>query len=230
MLCGFVFVNLDLDANPMAEVYRGLEAEILLLAPSAPKLARSHVQDFVLAANWKNSVENYSECYHCPNRHPSLVAGALDITKYKIEIRHGYHRHVTTDVGERQGYPMHKDDAGTPQEFGSWLLWPNLVFEVYPGGNLTVLHHVADGPERTIQQTEWYFPNETPSQGEREVIDFVNVVRKEDIPICESVQRGLHSLGYQQGRFIVDNERTYVSEHAVHDFQLNVARALYESP
>jgi choline monooxygenase len=85
-------------------------------------------------------------------------------------------------------------------------------------------------PERTIQETEWYFPNETSSQNEREVMAFVNVLREEDILICESVQRGLHSLGHQQGRFIVEGERTYVSEHAVQDFQLNVAPALHESP
>ena len=57
-------------------------------------------------------------------------------------------------------------------------------------------------------------------------IDFVHVVRLEDIPICESVQRGLHSKGYAQGRLIVDEDRTYVSGHAVHDFQRQVAMAL----
>ncbi len=101
-----------------------------------------------------------------------------------------------------------------------------MVFEVYPGGNLTVFHHVPDGPEKTQQETEWYFADKTPTAEEQEVIHFVNIVREEDIPICESVQRGLHSQGYQQGRFIVDRDRTYVSEHAVHDFQLNVIRAL----
>ncbi len=225
-LCGFVFVNLDPDAKPMIEIYQGLEEEVLALAPNASKLVRSHVQNFSLAANWKNSMENYSECYHCPNRHPSLVNGALDITKYKIEVHPGYHRHVTTDVGERQGYTMKKDNTGSYHEFGSWLVWPNMVFEVYPGGNLTVFHHIPAGPEHTIQETEWYFTNDTPSTEEREVINFVNVVREEDIPICESVQRGLHSQGYTQGRFIVDANRTDVSEHAVHDFQLRVVRAL----
>jgi choline monooxygenase len=46
--------------------------------------------------------------------------------------------------------------------------------------------------------------------------------------MCESVQRGLHSLGYRQGRFVVDAGRTEISEHAVHDFQMKVLRALGE--
>ena len=48
------------------------------------------------------------------------------------------------------------------------------------------------------------------------------------IPICESVQSGLHSLGYRGGRFIVDEARSEISEHAVHDFQTKVLRALGE--
>ena len=58
------------------------------------------------------------------------------------------------------------------------------------------------------------------------MVDFMHVVRQEDIPICESVQRGLHSMGYSQGRFMVDAARSAFSEHAVHDFQLKIARAL----
>jgi phenylpropionate dioxygenase-like ring-hydroxylating dioxygenase large terminal subunit len=224
-ICGFIFVNLDAEASSMEQTYPGLEADILALAPEAANLKQAHLQNFRLAANWKNSVENYSECYHCPNRHPSLVESALDINRYKINIHHNYHRHVTSDVGGNQGYsidPQHQSG----DNFGSWLLWPNMVFEVYPGGNLTVFNHVPDGPESCVQETEWYFPNESPNAKEREVIDFVNAVREENIPICESVQRGLHSHGYQQGKFIVDPDRSYVSEHAVHDFQHRVLKAI----
>ncbi len=225
-LCGFVFFNLDMDAPSMRACYPGLEEEILALAPNAPSLSRAHTQSFVLQANWKNSMENYSECYHCPNRHPSLTNGALDIGQYKIKIRDGYHRHITTDVGEQQGYTLQQGHGDGHHEFGSWLVWPNMVFEVYPGGNLTAFYHCPAGPEKTIQETEWYFRGTVPTVQEREVIDFVNIVREEDIPICESVQKGLHSKGYRQGKFVVDDERSYASEHAVHDFQRRVIRAL----
>ena len=57
-------------------------------------------------------------------------------------------------------------------------------------------------------------------------MDFVDVVREEDVPLCETVQRGLHSLGYTQGRLIANPDRSYFSEHAVHDFQRKVLNAL----
>ena len=108
----------------------------------------------------------------------------------------------------------------------AFAVWPNWVLECYPGGYMTVFHHVPTGPEETEQQCEWYFPTAEPTQDQKDVIAFVDVVRQEDVPICESVQRGLHSLGYTQGRIMATPEQKYFSEHAVHDFQKKVIDAL----
>ena len=224
-MASFVFVNLEPNCAPMAEVYPGLEADILALSQTPEKLKRANTHDYPLAANWKNSVENYSECYHCPNRHPSLVGQALELSTYRIVTHTNWHRHHTRSKGDAQGYTLN-DNSETDHEFGSWLVWPNLSIEVYPGGNLTIFHHIPEGPEATRQTTEWYFGSDTPTAEEQAVIDFVHIVREEDIPICENVQRGLHSLGYTHGKLVVDPERTDLSEHAVHDFQRMVARAL----
>ncbi|MYD75373.1 MAG: hypothetical protein F4244_01885 [Gammaproteobacteria bacterium] len=53
-----------------------------------------------------------------------------------------------------------------------------------------------------------------------------DVLQPEDIALCESVQRGLRSKGYNQGRFIIDRDLTELSEHAVHHFQTLVMRAV----
>ena len=53
-----------------------------------------------------------------------------------------------------------------------------------------------------------------------------DVLQPEDIGLCESVQKGLKSSGYNQGRFVVDEGLTELSEHAVHHFQSLVADAL----
>ena len=46
-----------------------------------------------------------------------------------------------------------------------------------------------------------------------------DVLQPEDVRLCESVTRGLQSKGYNQGRFVIDPERSELSEHAVHHFQ-----------
>ena len=130
--------------------------------------------------------------------------GALDYPSYRIVTHEHHHTHRSRDKGDAQGYSSSTFTAAKTTEFGSWLLWPNWCLKVYPGGNLTVFHHVPIEPEKTIQRVEWYFPNSTLSKEEQEVVDFVHTVRLEDIPICESVQAGLHSLGYRQGRFVVN--------------------------
>ncbi|MDZ4737197.1 MAG: aromatic ring-hydroxylating dioxygenase subunit alpha [Rhodospirillaceae bacterium] len=225
---GFLFVNLDGAAAPFETVSGPLAAEIASFSPHAASLKCAHRDEYPLKANWKNSVENYSECYHCPNQHQTLVNGALDIDSYRVVTFEHHHSHSSRDKGASTGYSTRTEGSNRPGEFASWLLWPNWSIESYPGGNLTVFHHVPLGPEESVQRCEWYFPYETPSAADREVIDFVHEVRREDIPICESVQKGLHSLGYRQGRFVVDADRSDISEHAVHDFQMKVLTALGE--
>ena len=223
---GFLFVNLD-GAAPDFEIVAGdLAAEVGAFSPQAADLKCAYHNEYPLKANWKNSVENYSECFHCPISHRTLVEGALDYPSYRITTHRYHHTHRSRDKGEAQGYSSQTGLAAKQQEFGSWLLWPNWCLEVYPGGNLTVFHHVPISPEQTEQRVEWYFPQADLSASEQEVVDFVHTVRLEDIPICESVQAGLHSLGYRQGRFIVDSERSEISEHAVHDFQAKLLDAL----
>lgn len=226
LFCGFVFVNLDAAAEPLMNGLEAFAGEVRSLSPDIDSLELADRREIPVAANWKNSVENYSECYHCPNQHPTLANGSLDMDSYQITVHEKYHSHASRGVGEATQYARPLGSNGDTREFGSWMLWPNWCLEVYPGGYLNVFHHLPVGPERTVQICEWYFPNSTPTEAQREVIDFVNVVRDEDIPLVESVQRGLHSRGYSQGRLIANRDRAYYSEHAVHDFQKKVLHAL----
>ena len=223
--CGFWFINLNDQADSLVDGLDELEREIRELSPDMDNLKRASYREIRLAANWKNSVENYSECYHCPNQHPGLAQGSLDMESYRITTHEKYHSHASGGVGGNTAYARSFDnDPG--REFGSWLLWPNFVIEVYPGGYLNVFHHLPVGLEETLQICEWYFPNETPTEEQQQVIEFVDQVRNEDIPLCETVQKGLHSAGYTQGRFVANRDRSWFSEHGVHDFQKKVLQAL----
>ena len=48
----------------------------------------------------------------------------------------------------------------------------------------------------------------------------------EDTALCESVQRGLKSKGYDQGPLIVDPSRSGRGEHALHHFHRLVQHAM----
>ena len=59
---------------------------------------------------------------------------------------------------------------------------------------------------------------------ERRYLNEVLIV--EDQNLCESVQRGLRSRSYNQGRFIYAPDERGISEHAVHHFHRLVHEAL----
>ena len=166
--CGFVFVNLNENAEPLMEGLEELEWEIRELSPKLDSLKRASYREIHLDANWKNSMENYSECYHCPNQHPSLSNGSLDLGSYQITAFEKFHSHASHGVGEKTAYEREVIKSGE-REFGSWMLWPNFVLEVYPGGYLNVFHHLPNGVEKTVQICEWYFPNEIPNEEQQHV-------------------------------------------------------------
>ena len=225
VLCGLVFVNLTPTAAPLATQLEGLEAQLRSFLPKPESLYHSYSHGYELQANWKVSVENYSECYHCPGCHPSLSRQTLDLSSYRIDMHPGFHAHLSTDQGAQQGYALNTT-APRANEFGAWYVWPNLCIEVYPGGYMNLLHHVPLGPQRCEQRVQWFTQGPHPDPQEQAVIDFVAVVREEDLPLCESVQKGLHSHGYSGGRLVVDAARSGFSEHAVHDIQRRVVEAL----
>ncbi len=86
---------------------------------------------------------------------------------------------------------------------------------------------MPSGPESSHQLISFYGHNEKLTDIENQVMDyFGDVLGPEDVTLVENVQKGLHSLGYHQGRFIIDKARSATAEHAVHHFHALVLNAL----
>jgi choline monooxygenase len=227
VFCNFVFVNLDPEAPSLASQAPGLEAELRSYCPELEKLTFAHRLTYEVEANWKNVVDNYLECYHCTPAHPAFV-DLVDIKSYRSVTHRIYSSH-TSQGGRADNKAYSFDEAGaTQQGFAGWWLWPNLTVNTFPGcGNIMVMHVMPSGSETTLEHFDFYFLESTPNEEEMAAIRYIDeVLQVEDIGLVESVQRGLHSRGYDQGRFIVDKDRTEMSEHAVHHFHALVLEAL----
>ena len=107
-------------------------------------------------------------------------------------------------------------------------LWPTLAFAQFPGTDgIATFTFMPTAPEVTHQVFAYHGAGDALSGTEEKSLDyFQDVLGPEDVSLVEDVQQGLHSLGYHQGRFMVDETRSAISEHAVHHFQNLVARAL----
>ena len=74
---------------------------------------------------------------------------------------------------------------------------------------------IPQGLEKTAVIFDFYFPDvsETSRERNRASIDVGQRIQDEDVSICKSVQRGLHSRAYQAGRLSVRRE---AGEHLFH--------------
>ena len=222
---GFVFVNLDPAASPLHAEAGSLADDIKGYCADVPGLKFAHRQTYEIKANWKNVVDNFLECYHCSVAHPAFV-DLVDIKNYHTKTYGLYSSHISPPGrSDNAAYAIPDGPAGN---FAAWWLWPNVTLNVFPGSaNITVLHIQPTGPETTLEHFDFFFADETPSEGERQAIDYIDkVLQPEDIGLVESVQRGLHSRGYNQGRLMVDMDRSYNSEHGLHHFHGLVLKQL----
>ena len=69
-LCGLIFVNLDVHAEPLAEQVRGLPER--LERYGIDRLEPSGEWHNTQPSNWKIVIDNYNEGYHVPIAHPGL--------------------------------------------------------------------------------------------------------------------------------------------------------------
>jgi carnitine monooxygenase subunit len=221
-----VFYNLDPEAEPLAAQAGGLLAELEAHIPGLAGMKRVTAGSSVLNANWKVGVDNYLECYHCAPAHPAF-ADLVDLASYRSVCNGIYSSHIGSKV-RPQNKAFTFDPAAPVQMSAFWWLWPMATINVMPGDPAVGLFWWNPlSPARSEQIHIVYSPDgkRTP-QMERVSAYSGEILSVEDNDICESVQRGLASRGYRQGRFIVDPGRTAISEHAVHHFHGLLAEAL----
>ncbi len=225
--CGLVFVNLDADAVSLKQQSGNLEDEIRHYCPRVDEMVFAQRDTYDVACNWKTIVDNFLECYHCHVAHKDFV-DLVDMNSYRTKTHGIYSGQISSAVrsADNAAFTVKKGDV----DFGyaGWYLWPNLTIWAYPGeANLSVLQMTPAGTERTIEFQDWFLPGTTPSEQQKAAMDYQKeVLQPEDIGLCESVQRGLRSNGYNQGRFMVDEAMSELSEHAVHHFQRLVMQAM----
>ncbi len=227
VFCGMVMINLDPDAKPFAEQYDGLEDEIKQYMPSVDSLEFARRDTFDIACNWKVLVDNFLECYHCAPAHKDFV-DLVDMNSYRTITHKLYSSQCAAAPRTTNAKAFSFEPGDVDFGYAGFFVWPNMTLWIYPGeSNFSVLQMNPAEPARTIEYQDWFTPGGKLSPQLAEAVTYQkDVLQPEDIGLCESVQRGLGSKAYNQGRFIVDHGKTELSEHAVHHFQSMVVEAL----
>ena len=214
---GFVWLNLDPDALPLVESSGDLGAEIAHWAPDVGDLTFAHRLTYTINSNWKNVIDNFLECYHCPVAHKDFVS-LVDMDTYEVTT-HGIYSSHMAEAGKSENTAYDVTEA-TVTDHAVWWLWPNTCIMRYPGrGNIIVLKVIPAGPDLTYETYDFYLESADPNTAELESIRYLDeVLQVEDINLVESVQRGMSTPAFTQGRIVADPAGSGLSEHALHHF------------
>jgi choline monooxygenase len=187
---GFVFVNMDREAAPLAGTLAPLAAKTHDLPLESFRFWRRQTHE--IRCNWKNYVENYLEGYHLPLVHPGLSEN-VDGSRYEVDVQPPavFHR-----APPRTNAPMS----------GLWAwLWPCHGINVYNDG-LMMERMWPNGHDRTILDYLYCFPEGmAPADKERPMASS-EIITAEDIKITEAVQRNLDAGIYATGRLSPKHE------------------------
>ena len=160
----------------------------------SPELSRI----YMVKAHWALYVDNYLEGFHVPFVHPGLN-DALDVGAYHIEcfansvLQIGYASEGTPDV---LAIPEWSEYAGKQIYALYWWIFPNLMLNYYPWGiSLNVVEPLTTSLTRIRFETYVREGVDLPD------ISGIHQTELEDEMNVESVQRGMRSQFYKQGRY-----------------------------
>ena len=211
----FIFVNFDLQAEPLAAFLGEIPSQARGFQFDGLQMVER--RDYVIDCNWKVYVDNYLEGYHIPIAHPGLMR-EIDYAQYRTDtFRYNSQQFApiramkSGDAGER----LYAPGTGLQEALYFWV-FPNLMVNIYPD-NVSTNLILPISQEKTLTIFEWFFHDgSSPKTKERvkKAVEFSDEVQREDIGLCESVQRGLRSSTYDRGRYSVRRE------NGVHHFHM----------
>ncbi len=205
---GLLFVRLADSALETDTLLAGISERI---APQQlDRLQFYRREEYDIMCNWKAYVDNYLEGYHIPLVHPELCK-MLDYRLYTTEIHHHYSLQYSP-FRDQEGNNIYGAADG---EAYYYFVFPNIMLNILPG-RLQVNSVIPVQADRCRVIFDYFYSDTSSPEALRIISDdmkFSDDVQQEDIEICEHVQRGLASRGYDRGRFSVQ------CEQGVHHFQ-----------
>ena len=215
---GFVFVNFDDQAPPLAAGLTGMERDLAAFRLEQMKLVVAREWDCPF--NWKVLVENFMESYHHLGIHHKTLQPMMPArdTWAEQERRHYVRSHLPYKDSVREEYcafeekgdfsaalpPLPGLNTKQKSEWGLFLAHPTFLLATAP--DRVIWYRLQPlGPDRLkLLTTTLVAPEalgrenfETLRLGvEKQLVDF----HLEDMEVCTAVQRGFYANGWQPGR------------------------------
>ncbi|MFI8103202.1 aromatic ring-hydroxylating dioxygenase subunit alpha [Streptomyces sp. NPDC086023] len=213
---GFVFVNLDPDAVPLAEQCAGLAEEVGHYAGAdLVPIGRSRIHDLagaeVQEANWKVAVDNYLEGYHVPVAHPGLMR-LLDYQRYSCRTAEAYALFASPlrekpssnwaeRLYQRIAAPMPGLAEADRRVWRYAVIYPNTLIDFYPD-HVLAWTAIPTAVDRVAVPGAFYTRRGTSLRtrlARRLNIHIGWITNDEDAELVARVQQGLSTPGFEPG-------------------------------
>jgi len=208
---GFVFLNVDRSPPPFAAGFSPMRERFARFKLGGLRVM--HSARYLVHANWKVIIQNYSECLHCPLVHPRLnsllphdsggddlvegpfLGGWLDLVPP--------HQSVTLS-GRPCARPLDPGlGDGERARARFYTLMPNMMIDIYPDYVSTYLLTPVT-VDRTLVEFDMLFRAESagdPAFDARDAIELSEMTNREDWETLALAQQGIASRRYQPGPY-----------------------------
>ena len=233
VLGSFVYVNLNSEATPLKDLAPGAEEQLRQHLPDLERLTLLDEVDVPVAANWKVIQENSIEGYHFDLSGPAhkQLVDLVDYSGYRLEAHGSWWTYIApprNDLTRAYGVPLMGARWQTDGFFNLGF-WPNSTIYAFPYADLVGTFIMKPtGPETSCLRFGYYgVEGRASSDLTKACMRWMNEeLGPEDIRLNASNQKGLHSLGFDRGRYLVGDNLTNHSEHLVRHFHELCYRAL----
>ncbi|HET6347981.1 MAG TPA: aromatic ring-hydroxylating dioxygenase subunit alpha [Candidatus Krumholzibacteria bacterium] len=209
--CDLLFISMAPSPSPLAPQLEELGRRLRDMQSDRLKFVAR--RRYTLECNWKVYVDNYLDGgYHVGYLHHGLAA-QLDMDSYRVEVFDRYSIQSGAGAGDAGASGSDFAERIGDRVLYAWL-YPNLMINRY-GPMMDTNWVIPRGHQQTEVIFDYYFTPETAADSGfvEKSLAASDVVQKEDVEICESVQRGLGSASYDRGRYSVKHEQGELHFH-----------------
>ena len=197
---GQVFVNLS---NSPQDLHRHIDEIKTLTSPiDFSDYVFKFRESYQIKCNWKVYMDNFLEGFHIPFVHPELNK-VIDYKSYKTEVYERFSLQWCPLDSELS--PYGKSANSKENKAFYFTIFPNIILNIAPGRLQTNIVEPKNS-KTCVVHFDYHFDNPEKADIEKDS-EFSEMVQQEDILICENVQKGLESKGYDRGKLSPLNEQ-----------------------
>ncbi|MEV1292166.1 aromatic ring-hydroxylating dioxygenase subunit alpha [Pseudonocardia sp. NPDC049635] len=216
---GYVWLSLaehppSFDETVIADVTGRLGSPDAIVGYDVANLRLGRRISYDVAANWKQIVENFMECYHCATIHPELtdvLPEFADGLAAQYFVGHGAAFGDDVAGFTVDGSPgVERIPGVTPEQdrrYYAVTIRPQVFLNLVP--DHVVFHRMFPlAPDRTQVVCDWlYLPGVIESGADIDrSVELFHRVNQQDFAACERCQVAMGSRAYEKGGVLVPGE------------------------